>query len=157
MPVEEITPPLDAEALLSGAQFVDAFRIGIGDRQLDARQAAIQMIEHGPRWIDALMRLRNLLVTPFGLKTPRPDAASAGDSIGIFPVRSETPQRIVAGFDDHHLDFRVVIDVEGAAAGRHVVASTLVRTHNLLGRTYLATIMPFHRLVVQAMLRRLAT
>lgn len=157
MPIEEITPTLDSETLLPGAQFVDAYQIGIGDQPLDARHAAIKMIEHGPHWIDALMRLRNLVVAPFGLKTPRPGAANVKDSIGIFPVRSETPQRIVAGFDDHHLDFRVVIDVEGDAPARRVVASTLVRTHNLLGRTYLATIMPFHRLVVQAMLRRLET
>ncbi|MGL4560515.1 MAG: DUF2867 domain-containing protein, partial [Afipia sp.] len=31
---------------------------------------------------------------------------------------------------------------------------TLVMTHNLLGRAYLATIMPFHRIIVPAMLRQ---
>jgi hypothetical protein len=31
-----------------------------------------------------------------------------------------------------------------------------VLTHNLLGRTYLAIIRPFHRLVVPAMLRQVA-
>ncbi|MFN5667591.1 DUF2867 domain-containing protein, partial [Bradyrhizobium sp.] len=30
----------------------------------------------------------------------------------------------------------------------------LVLTHNWLGRTYLAVIMPFHRLIVPAMLRK---
>jgi hypothetical protein len=156
MSVEQIAPTVDAGTLLPGAQFIDAYTIAVGDTALDARHAAVTMIEHGPRWIDALMRLRNVVVTPFGLKTPAPSAAGARDRIGVFPVLSETPGRVVAGFDDHHLDFRVVIDVEDGSAGRRVVASTLVLTHNRLGRTYLATIMPFHRLVVRAMLRRLA-
>ncbi|MCG6206629.1 DUF2867 domain-containing protein [Rhodopseudomonas sp. HC1] len=156
MPVREIRPTVERDVLLPGAQFVDAFCIGIGDRALDARTAAVRMIEQGPSWIGMLMRLRNLIVAPFGLKTPTRDRPAHGDTIGIFPVRSETPQRIVAGFDDSHLDFRVVIDVEGGENGRRVVASTLVRTNNRIGRIYLATIMPFHRAVVRAMLRQLA-
>jgi hypothetical protein len=156
MQVQEIRPTVDPGALLPGADFVDAYAVGIGSRTLDARSAAIRMIEHGPAWIGMLMRLRNLVVAPFGLKTPAANRPDRGDSIGIFPVRSETPERIVAGFDDSHLDFRVVIDVEGQAPTRRVVASTLVRTNNRLGRIYLATIMPFHRLVVRGMLRQLA-
>jgi hypothetical protein len=58
---------------------------------------------------------------------------------------------LVAGFNDHHLDFRVVVDV---AAGEQVTATTLVKTHNFLGRLYLAIVLPFHRLIVRSMLRR---
>ena len=68
--------------------------------------------------------------------------------IGIFPVISQTPDRLVAGFNDSHLDFRVVVDVATHGAGRQVTATTLVKTHNRLGRTYLAIILPFHRLMV---------
>jgi hypothetical protein len=70
-------------------------------------------------------------------------------------VISETPQRLVAGFDDKHLDFRVVVDINGNAPDRQVTATTLVMTHNLLGRVYLASIMPFHRIIVPAMLRQI--
>lgn len=155
MTVQEIRPTVDRDALLPGAEFVDAFSIGIGRRALDARTAATRMIERSPQWIGVLMRLRNLIVAPFGLKRPAPNPAGS-DVIGIFPVLSETPQRIVAGFDDSHLDFRLVVEIEGDASGRRVVASTLVRTNNRFGRIYLATIMPFHRLVVRAMLRQVA-
>ena len=110
-----------------------------------------------PRWIDALVKLRNLIVTPFGLKTSGAGEAAASGMIGIFPIVSETPERLVAGFNDSHLDFRVVVDVAPAGAGQQVTATTLVRTHNRLGRVYLATIMPFHRLVVRAMLRQVAS
>ena len=86
----------------------------------------------------------------------RPSGTGAADIIGIFPVLSETPDRLVAGFNDKHLDFRVVVDVATSGQGRRVTATTLVLTHNLLGRTYLAIILPFHRLIVRAMLRQVA-
>jgi hypothetical protein len=37
---------------------------------------------------------------------------------------------------------------------RQVTATTLVKTHNWFGRTYLAIIIPFHRLIVPALLRQ---
>jgi hypothetical protein len=76
--------------------------------------------------------------------------------IGLFPIVSETPDRLVAGFNDKHLDFRVVVDVAASGAARNVTATTLVKTHNWLGRTYLAIILPFHRLVVRSLLRQVA-
>jgi hypothetical protein len=154
--VREVTPEVDADVLLAGAQFIDAWRVAVGETRLDARQACTRMVLHGPRWVDALVRLRNILVTPFGLKTSGEGAPAPGGMIGLFPVVSETPERLVAGFNDHHLDFRLVVDVAGDATGRQVTSTTLVRTHNLLGRTYLRLIMPFHRLVVRGMMRRIA-
>jgi Protein of unknown function (DUF2867) len=158
--VHEVTPDIDTGALLSGAQFSDAFSVAIDDATLDARRAAERMLGRQPRWIAALMALRNHLVAPFGLKAPAPAVSISSDCVGIFPVLSETPARLVAGFDDKHLDFRVVVDVapevQGLAQGQRVTTTTLVLTHNLLGRTYLAIILPFHRLIVRNMLRRVA-
>jgi hypothetical protein len=94
-------------------------------------------------------------VAPFGLKTSGGERAPR-EIIGTFPVVSETPERLVAGFNDRHLDFRVVVDVATAGRRQSVTATTLVLTHNWLGRTYLKVIMPFHRLVVRAMLRQVA-
>jgi hypothetical protein len=153
--VREVAPGVDAGALLAGAQFIDAYCVEIGERALDARQACIRMVLHGPRWIDALLRLRNIAVAPFGLKTSGAGEPAPGGLIGLFPVVSETPERLVAGFDDYHLDFRLVVEIAGHAAARRVTSTTLVRTHNLLGRTYLALITPFHRLVVRGMMRRI--
>jgi len=154
MTVHEIKPAVDAGAVLAGAQFMDAFGIEIDATVLDARQAAEKMLARGPRWIDMLLALRNLMVAPFGLRTSAPSGAS--DLIGIFPVVSQTPDRLVAGFNDRHLDFRVVVDVARAGRGQRVTATTLVKTHNLLGRVYLAIILPFHRLIVRRLLRQVA-
>jgi hypothetical protein len=156
MTVREIRPAVDADAVLAGAQFADACCIEIGDRELDARRAAEQMMAQQPRWAEALLSLRNLLVAPFGLKTSGAGLAAPHDMIGIFPVVSETPDRLVAGFNDRHLDFRVVVDVTPPGSVRQVTATTLVKTHNWLGRTYLAIIVPFHRLIVPALLRQVS-
>lgn len=155
MTVEEVAPAIDLTALLAGAQFVDAYRLEIDGVPLDARQAATRMMARAPRWVDALVVLRNIIVAPFGLKTSGVERTPR-DIIGIFPVVSETPVRLVAGFDDKHLDFRVVVDVATASERQSVTATTLVLTHNRLGRTYLKIIMPFHRLVVRAMLAQVA-
>jgi hypothetical protein len=156
MKVHEIEPEIDAGALLAGAQFVDAYSVAVDDAALDARRAAERMLGRGPRWIEALLALRNCLVAPLGLKTPVAAGTGAIDTIGRFPVVSQTPERLVAGFNDKHLDFRVVVDVVTEASGRRVTATTLVLTHNLLGRTYLAIILPFHRLIARTMLRQVA-
>ena len=156
MNVHEITPAVDPDTLLPGAQFADAYRIEVDDLTLNARQAAERMIARQPRWAEALVTLRNILVTPFGLKTSGASTSAPREMVGIFPIVSERPDRLVAGFNDKHLDFRVVVDVATAGATQEVTATTVVLTHNWLGRTYLAVIMPFHRLIVRTLLRQVA-
>ena len=96
MKVEEVAPPVDPSTLLAGAQFMDAYRLEMGGAHLDARCAAERMMAQAPRWVDALLMLRNVLVAPFGLKTSGDAPHAPRDIIGIFPVVSETPDRLVA-------------------------------------------------------------
>ena len=158
--VQEVAPEVDADPLLPGAQFIDAFRVALEGRAIDARNAAERMLEHSPAWVEALLSLRHLLVAPFGLKTSGKSENPPRETVGLFPILTQTPERLVAGFNDKHLDFRVVVDVAasgtGSEASQQVTATTLVKTHNLFGRLYLAIILPFHRLIVPAMLRKVA-
>jgi Protein of unknown function (DUF2867) len=157
MKVCEVKPETDTNTLLPGAQFVDAFRLETDGQALDARHAAERMMARQPRWAEALLTLRNLLVTPFGLKTSGASETAPREMIGIFPVLSATPDRLVAGFNDKHLDFRIVVDVAASGATtQNVTATTIVLTHNWLGRSYLAIILPFHRLIVRTLLRQVA-
>ncbi len=156
MQVQTVEPDANTGELLAGAQFSDAFSVLVDDTALDARHATEKMFARPPRWIERLLAVRNFLITPFGLKKPVPARAGATDTIGIFPVLSETPSRLVAGLNDRHLDFRVVVDVATSGRGQRVTATTVVLTHNWLGRVYLTVIMPFHRLVVRALLRQVA-
>jgi Protein of unknown function (DUF2867) len=155
MKVREVPPTADSGSLLAGAQFIDAFSLEVDGRALDARQAAQKMFARSPGWVDALLRMRNMIVAPLGLKTSGAKE-TVREMIGTFPVLSETPDRLVAGFNDRHLDFRVVVDVATFPDNQLITATTLVLTHNLLGRVYLAIILPFHRLIVPAMMRQVA-
>jgi hypothetical protein len=152
--IRPVDPGTDTDALLPGAQFVDAYRMPLKDDGVDARLAAERMFGQSPRWINSLMTLRNYLMAPFGLKTPDRAKHAGIAAIGVFPIISETSRRLVAGFNDTHLDFRVIVDVGTMDGGRCVTAITRVLTHNALGRIYLAVILPFHRLIVPSMLRQ---
>jgi len=149
-----VKPAPDVGKVLAGAQFIDAYRVTVAADDLDAADAARSMLAHPAAWVDRLMALRNALVAPFGLKKDAgPD--DRRERFGIFPIESATRNRVVLGFDDRHLDFRVVVDVVGSGGLSEVTATTLVRLHNLLGRVYLTAILPFHKLIVRSMLSKI--
>ncbi len=114
-----------------------------------------------PGWVATLMNVRDTVVSVFGLKTGR-GLRSSGEPhhrIGIFKLYEKNSTEVLMGEDDKHLNFRASVlyrKPQGAASEATVVLSTVVHCHNLLGRTYLAVIAPFHRRIVQAFLRRAA-
>lgn len=114
-------------------------------------------------WASGLMVIRDALVAGFGLKTSRQlrsaSARTKENRVGIFRVYSASATEIVLGEDDRHLDFRLSLLCQGcpsASGTQRVIVSTVVHCHNLLGRTYLFLIAPFHRLIVQSSLRQAA-
>ncbi len=157
MTVQSAQPAAGVRELLPGAQYADAFSVTVPNPNLTVGEAARAMWSSAPAWVHVLMTVRNLAVAPFGLKRAAEGKAGSHPTIGIFPVVSETPERVVMGFDDKHLDFRVIVDAAPASCGQSVTAATVVRTHNLLGRVYLAAVLPFHRIIVTSLLRRLQT
>ena len=158
--MKAIAIPVDARLalLLPDAGFADAYRVTCTAPVLNARQASQAIFDSPPPWINGLMALRNRITGLFGLKAGvRPPASAAHGSVGIFPVLAESPEEMLMGLDDRHLDFRVAVTVQPAAAGaQQITVTTVVHTHNLLGRIYLTVIMPFHRLIARSMLDRAA-
>ncbi|MDQ8730130.1 DUF2867 domain-containing protein [Bradyrhizobium sp. LHD-71] len=147
----------ELRSLLPDADFADAFSLVVDDPALDAVTAAHRAMERPPGWIVALMALRDVLVRPLGLRTRYDPQLVRTRRIGAFPVLSQNPARVVMGLDDSHLDFRLVIDVTALDdRRREIVATTLVRTHNRLGRTYLMVILPFHRRIVPGIMAQVA-
>ncbi|ATQ44105.1 DUF2867 domain-containing protein [Caulobacter mirabilis] len=113
-----------------------------------ARMAADGMVGQGGGWPERLLALRNRLARLVGLKT---GGFTLGD--GGFPILSETPDEIVAGLDDRHLDFRIVVTlVRGPSPDLRV--TTLVARHGLAGRAYIALIAPFHRRILRRVMAR---
>src|SRR5260221_14343113 len=114
MSVHALAPEASTAPLLAGADFADAYRLIVAAPDLDAAAAAQRIFAKSPGWIGALIALRNRLVGLIGLN-PGGDAAldkrlppEKRRRIGMFPVISAAPDRVVIGFDDWHLDFRVV-------------------------------------------------
>ena len=135
-------PCTHAERLLPGHQFADAYKVP-APYGVDAIAATRMAFARGPLWIRSLMKLRNGLGRLVRLKPAR----SSG-----FPIILETPGEVVMGFDDRHLDFRIVV----AVAGGFATVTTLVRSHNAWGRAYLAAILPFHRAIAARMIEGVA-
>ncbi len=92
--------------------------------------------------VRALMRLRDALVRPFGLRTVPSDQPKTG-----FPLLAASPDEALLGLDDKHLSFRVGIRVVEHQA--RVITS--VQIHNRLGRAYWAIVRFFHPRVVRKM------
>ena len=139
--------------LLPAADWADRFTLGLPVGNLTAREAARLALEQPPGWVRGLMMLRNVLVAPFGLRGTAEKVKTSDTEIGGFPVISVSDDRVVLGFDDRHLDFRIVIDVrQDRPSGQTLSVMTLVHRNNLFGRLYLATVMPFHKLIVRRML-----
>ena len=144
------------DADLPGVTWADTFTLDVPQGGLDAERAARLALGRIPAWARWLMRLRNRLVAPFGLKAAPDETLPPEASIGMFPVISRTPDKVVLGLDDKHLDFRIGISVLDLPTGaQRVCATTMVKVNNGFGRAYLATVMPFHKLIVPVTLRQI--
>ena len=149
--------------LYPSTDLADAYAIELPPgNQASPEQLARYIFTQQAPWARGLMKLRDVLVAGFGLKTTgdlvATDAANQKQRVGIFKIYSRSAQDIVLGEDDKHLDFRLSLYIHPAtpAGGRRLVLSTVVQCHNRLGRAYIFVIAPFHRLIVQTSLRRAA-
>lgn len=111
-----------------------------------------------PGWFHALLKLRNRLVAPLGLKTGHSSVSAIppfvpGQNLGIFHIYAVSKDEIVLGEDDIHLDFRTSLLLLDTHQGRQLAACTWVSPHNIIGHVYLALVKPFHRLIVTVMVR----
>lgn len=136
-----VPPDVDCASILPGFDFADAYAVD-APAGINAIEAAQRAFARRAGWIHALLELRNRLVSVVGLKP----ASSRG-----FPIIRKSPEEVLMGFDDRHLDFRIAVTV---ASGKATV-TTIVRCHNFWGRFYLTVIMPFHRLIARRMTERI--
>lgn len=144
-------PPDIPSPYLPDANWADAFEIRTNRDHGTMRALAARTVGTMPRWARVLLKMRNIIVTPFGLK--HDGIAETRDCVDIFPILHETEDQIVLGLDDRHLDFRIVVDRYARDTGYGVRATTLVKRHNFLGRAYIAIITPFHQLIVKSVLK----
>jgi hypothetical protein len=149
--------------LYKGADLADAFAVTLGKAHVGDIHALAQSILGDPApWVRMLVTLRDAAVAGFGVRTSgemrRAAAKDRGGHIDFFPIHRQSERELVVGEDDRHLDFRASILLRPVVDGGNdeLVVTTVVHCHNRLGRTYLALIAPFHRLIVKTSLRRAA-
>ncbi len=141
---------------LPAADWADSYCVCIDRNDLVPMDVASELIGRAPRWVGALLKIRNWIVGVFGLKSAELELTGQ-DKIGGFPVIDHDGERVLLGFDDKHLDFRIIVTVEPEDAGHQQVSlTTLVKRHNLFGRIYILVITPFHKLIVKTFLKRVA-
>jgi Protein of unknown function (DUF2867) len=159
--------PLPAESSIAsrfaGSDLADCFAIALpptGTR--DILTLSRFVLDHSVPWVSALLYLRDGVMRLFGVKTSgqlRSAPRSGSDErIDFFRIHAVSTSELILGEDDRHLDFRLSLLLKTHEAERRdeLLVTTVVHCHNLLGRVYLATILPFHRLIARSMLSRAA-
>jgi hypothetical protein len=154
----------DISKQLLGADYFDSYEIPLEHAGRSALEIYLGVISKTPAWVNFLMAARNRVVGFFGLKnlgrlgdlqqTKTASDYRIGDRIGIFTLLSNTDNEVVMGDSDKHLDVKVSICKLGQGENESVVSTTVVHIHNLLGRVYMLFVIPFHKLIVPAILVR---
>jgi uncharacterized protein DUF2867 len=163
--VREVPPPAESGvASWFDADLADAFAVPVdaadGAKGID--NLARSALGDPAPWVRLLLGLRDALVAGFRVKTSqevrRAAIADNAERIDFFRIRARSDRELILGEDDRHLDFRLslLLRARPDGSGDELVATTVVRCHNALGRVYLALIAQFHRLVVISNLKRAA-
>jgi hypothetical protein len=139
----------------------DSFEACLSRTELSMPEIYLGIFAHAPRYFKRLLLLRAKIVRVLGL-TGHTAAQlynieikkkyEVGEKIALFTLFSQSENEIIAGGNDKHMDFRVsVLRVTGADKNK-VVLTTVVNTHNLLGRVYMSLIAPLHRFGVKTIM-----
>lgn len=153
MKIHQIPIPQDSlVARYLPADYSDAFECLCPlPESVTADDVQIALWTRSPKWLDALMRLRNWLVRPFGLRTGGSEAFQKEILKGVTD-RSDT--ETVIAEDDKHLKFYCSVILVPAGGGlSRITVCTVVRFHNRLGQAYFTVIRPFHNMIVPRMLK----
>jgi hypothetical protein len=158
LPNESVLVPL-----YEGADFADAFAIVLPKEAThDIAALAHAVLGQPALWARALLRMRDIAVAGFGVKTTthiRDEVRSSSKGhISFFRILQRSEHELILGEDDKHLDFRASLLLRAANNGqdRELVVTTVVMCHNRFGRVYIALIAPFHRLIARSNLCRAA-
>ena len=143
----------DYQNFIESIDYSDTFKMTLNNNEVSVESIYIDMFSSMPKWINTLMTIRNKIVGVFGLKveslTPKVRTLRIGERVGMFNIYAVSPNEVIAGEDDKHLNFRVSI----LKVDEEVMVSTFVKYNNLFGKVYMSLIMPFHKIIVKAMMK----
>lgn len=161
---------LPNSSILSGKAFdyMDSFESEFQDlkNNIGSTDIGKYFFTSAPNWTASLFKLRNRIVSIFGLKTSGKTKnreeqlknfnCNPKERLGLFTVYHKDENEVILGENDKHLNFRISL-----YNARHtdkpevksLTISTVVTFNNWLGRLYFLPIKPFHKLIVPTMLK----
>ncbi len=149
--------------LIEDAFFHDSYRAPLSSARAGVVEVFFAIFGHHPKWMKIVLVLRNWLASCFGLDVPttaeimRPQVRAryqVGEKIGPWPIFHISETELVAGRNNHHLDFRLSVLKETSGESSSAVISTVCTTHNLFGKVYLVLVTPLHKWGVQRLMSR---
>jgi hypothetical protein len=153
--------------------YSDSFRSKfITDFDIRLEHCIQSFLCYNPKWVVALMKFRNLLVKPFGLKTstdqnkkriPIVINLAKGDKIAFFEVIASFDDEVLLYITDKHLDACLSVILKKTdhltclpndKNEYEVFITTGVKFKNTFGHIYFFFIKPFHMLLMRNMIYR---
>lgn len=144
------------------ANYVDCFSIAVADNV--TVEDCIRHFFSWPKWVVVLFKIRNIVVKPFGIRTRKEDIElllhpvfdfRVNGNIGFARVLEITPDEVLSFGADWHLDTWFSMAVKETGEGRMLYTTTMVKYNNFIGRCYMTTIRPFHKLIVKTSMNSL--
>lgn len=144
----------DNRQVLPKIDYADTFST---TNQLDTlKEVTLRIFGTTPGWIKFLFGIRNAVAGLFGLQNKMPkdyhESFQVGGYVKFFRIYSLSPDQVVMGANDKHLNFRAIV-ANSHSPQYNIKVTTLVQFNNRMGRIYFAIIKPFHGLVVRRMVR----
>lgn len=131
----------------TGADYVDSYSATMADGSpMTADVLFERMFIQLPPFVLKMLKLRDVLVKPLGLKT------------GVtFRERiiERDEEEIIIGAQDKHLSFWVSVYCSAPNNDQQTAAiTTVVKYHHFFGKCYFAAIKPFHKFIVRYLFRK---
>jgi hypothetical protein len=159
-----VPPATRISSEVAGSYFHDCYVMPLAHEGRSALEIFLGTVAQSPRWVEAMMGLRNRVVALFGLKNlgnlgslPPLKKASEykiGDRVGIFTLLSATDDEVILGDYDKHLHVKVSLCKVIREGREAITMTTVVHIHNLLGRIYMLFVTPMHRIIAPAVMAR---
>lgn len=149
--------------------YIDSFQSSFSGKgtENDIIPVAELFSSSGPKWANSLLKIRDLIVKPFGLKTSEQIAKSpqqpdhmryeVGSQHGIFKLLYKSENEVVLGQEDTHLDVKVSLLLEPSIneSNKTLSITTAVKFNNFFGKLYFLPVKPIHKLIVRKSLENI--
>ncbi|MDR2950795.1 MAG: DUF2867 domain-containing protein [Prevotella sp.] len=150
---------------LSSADYKEAFECEFfSNKETTPDDLMIDFWTDNPSWINALFKIRNILVRPLGLRHPDDTedkkkeslkhSIKEGKEYEIMSIPAKSDKETVMCLTDSHLTAYIAVYYDKNQNATKLKVSTLVQFHKFFGRIYFYMISPFHYFIVKSKIKQ---